>query len=559
MLPCSGNVNAMPRKVSCKIVIGSTTITDIKMLTYSSDWSGNITIGQVVSSYFNCTIPTPNVTLSGANVSLYMGIGTTVEWVLIGTFRIDEKSIKTRQGYTSFSAFDKLYYSVDNYKSSLTYPASLQAVCNEVCQKIGVTAPTLPVSFTFEENELDGYTLRDVLGFIAGYCGKNAYLSPSGAVALRWFTASGYTADGTRANVPYVGENNCSVSRLICETSDGTISAGSGEGIYFTCPFMKQTRLSAMLSGLSLTYRKADVDIPYGNFCIQSGDIITVTTTGTSLTVPVMGCSFTYDGGVSSSVSSYGVSDYSGTANNAERSGSYRRVQHILDKKRAAVQVEDAINHASELITGATGGVMRINMGQDGKPAELLILDTGDISTAQKVFRLNENGLGYSNNGYNGTFETAITSDGLIVTDRFVGNTISGVTLETIAPGTGSRPKSVVENGALELKRVATDETEYDIGVIKYEPQSAQDQIDSLSIRVQLGNTVTIGYDNNGSISDQFIYYSDLSAPNVPSDASKFNFWGDLRIFSNGYWISLTALEQRVAALEQRVADLENQ
>jgi hypothetical protein len=331
-------------------------------------------------------------------------------------------------------------------------------------------------------------------------------------------------------------------------------TTGSGEGIYFTCPFMDQTRLNAMLSGLSLTYRKADVDIPYGNFCLQSGDIITVSTvTGQTLTVPIMNNSWTYDGGVSSAVSAYGVSDYSGTANNAERSVSARRFQSVLAEHKAANRVNEAIQEATDTITGATGGIIRINMGGNGKPAEFLILDTGDISTAQSVFRLNENGLGYSSSGYNGPYATAITAAGLIVTDRFVGNTISGVTLETIASGTGSRPKVVVENGSYQFKRVATDETVYDIGEIKFEPQAAQDQIDSLAVRVDYGKAFTIGYDNNGSISDQFVYYSDLSAPNVPSDAAKFNFWGDLRIYSNGRWISLTKLRDDVDRLLQEV------
>ena len=551
MLPVTGNVNAQPRKISCKLVIGGNTITNVKMLTYSSDWSGNVTVGQVVSSYISVTLPTPGYSLAGANVTLSMGIGDPVEWVQIGSFRVDEESIRTKQGYTSFNAYDKLYYSVNTYHS--TGDKSLQTICNEVCSAIGITSATLPASITIDSSMLDGYTLRDVLGFIAGYQGKNAYLSPSGALDLRWFTSSGYTADGTRANIPYIGENDCTIGRWICQTQDGVIDAGSGEGIYFTCPFMTAARLSALQQAQSLTYRKADVDIPYGNFCLQSGDIITVSTTGSNLSLPIMYNSWTYDGGLSSAVTSYGVSDYQGTANNAERSVSARRFQSILAEHKAANRVNEAIQEATDTITGATGGIIRINMGGNGKPAEFLILDTGDISTAQSVFRLNENGLGYSSSGYNGPYATAITAAGLIVTDRFVGNTISGVTLETIASGTGSRPKVVVENGSYQFKRVATDETVYDIGEIKFEPQAAQDQIDSLAIRVDHGKAVTIGYDNNGSISDQFVYYSDLSAPNVPSDAAKFNFWGDLRIFSNGRWISLTQLRDDVDRLLQEV------
>jgi hypothetical protein len=190
-------------------------------------------------------------------------------------------------------------------------------------------------------------------------------------------------------------------------------------------------------------------------------------------------------------------------------------------------------------------------MGGNGKPAEFLILDTGDISTAQSVFRLNENGLGYSSSGYNGPYATAITAAGLIVTDRFVGNTISGVTIITTAAGQSSRPKVVIDDGAIELKRVESDNTEHFIGVIRYDPRARADDIDSVSIRAQRGKAVTIGYEDNGVESDDFVYYSDLSDPAVPSDASKFNIWGNLREYYNGDWISIANLAERIARIEQ--------
>jgi hypothetical protein len=115
MIPCNTNVNAMPRRVRCALDIGNDTITDVKKLTYATDWSGQITVGQVVSAYISATIPTPSFSLAGANVSHSMGIGDPVEWVQIGTYRIDEESIRTRQGYTSFSAYDKLRYAINTY------------------------------------------------------------------------------------------------------------------------------------------------------------------------------------------------------------------------------------------------------------------------------------------------------------------------------------------------------------------------------------------------------------------------------------------------------------
>ena len=140
----NASINTMPRKLSCKLDAGnSNIITDVKRLTYASDWSGSIAVGQVVSSYISVTIPTPTFSIAGVNVALSMGIGTTVTWTEIGDFRIDEESVRTKQGYTGFTAYDKLYYSINTYQSALTFPATLQQVLNEVCGQIGVTSPSL--------------------------------------------------------------------------------------------------------------------------------------------------------------------------------------------------------------------------------------------------------------------------------------------------------------------------------------------------------------------------------------------------------------------------------
>lgn len=556
MLPVNGNVNAMPRKLSCKLEIGNNTITEVKQLTYAQDWSGNITVGQVVSSYITATIPTPSFSLTGANVSHSMGIGSPVEWVAVGTYRVDESSVRTRQGYTTFNAYDKLHDTVNTYHSSLTFPTSLQNILDEVCFQIGITSTSLGLSFTVDEDILSGYTLRDVLGFCAAMVGKNAYLSASGALVLKWFSSTSYTADGTRANVPYIGENNCTVNRLICQAADGVLTSGSGEGIYFTCPLMTQARLDSLQAALAgLSYRKADVDIPYGNFCLQSGDIITVTTTGSSLTVPIMANSWTYDGGLSSSVGAYGVSDYSGTANNAERSISSQRVINVLKEKQELSVIQGEVQHATDMITGATGGVIKINFGGNGQTAELLILDTGNISTAQDVWRMNQGGFGHSGTGYAGPYTTAITADGHVVADVIAGNKISGVKFESNpATGSGQEPQVIIEDGAVVIKRVTFNgsgeiTSTTDIGDISYISRSQADGTDSIAIRVESGKTVTIGMPNNA----EFVYYSDTSQ--APSGAEKFNFFGNIRFYSSQIadFVDLESLERRVAALEAQI------
>lgn len=93
-----------------------------------------------------------------------------------------------------------------------------------------------------------------------------------------------------------------------------------------------------------------------------------------------------------------------------------------------ANQVQQAINDATELITGNKGGyVILHDSDQDGFPDELLIMNTSDISTATKVWRWNLSGLGYSSNGYSGPFGLAMTMDGAIVADYIkTGNLVFG-------------------------------------------------------------------------------------------------------------------------------------
>lgn len=83
---------------------------------------------------------------------------------------------------------------------------------------------------------------------------------------------------------------------------------------------------------------------------------------------------------------------------------------------KAAVQL--AINQATALITGNTGGyVVLHDSDEDGYPDEILVMDKPDIDTAEKVWRWNKSGLGYSSTGYDGTFGLAMTINGEIVAD----------------------------------------------------------------------------------------------------------------------------------------------
>lgn len=93
---------------------------------------------------------------------------------------------------------------------------------------------------------------------------------------------------------------------------------------------------------------------------------------------------------------------------------------------------QEAVNNATGWITGNRGGyvVMRDSNG-DRQPDEILIMDTPDIQTAQKVWRWNNGGLGYSSSGYNGPYTTAITQDGAIVASFITAGILNGSIIKT--------------------------------------------------------------------------------------------------------------------------------
>lgn len=98
----------------------------------------------------------------------------------------------------------------------------------------------------------------------------------------------------------------------------------------------------------------------------------------------------------------------------------------ILDKIESipSSMLESARDNASQLIRNATGGYVTIR--SDGsKTQEIIISETPDYTTAQRLWRWNVNGLGYSSTGYDGTYGLAMTMDGAIVADRVTTGTMT--------------------------------------------------------------------------------------------------------------------------------------
>lgn len=86
--------------------------------------------------------------------------------------------------------------------------------------------------------------------------------------------------------------------------------------------------------------------------------------------------------------------------------------------------LQEVIKEVTDKLTGRTGGYISFRYDEGKVPVEIFIMDTKDMDTAEKVWRWNSEGLGYSSHGINGPYETAITSDGKIVGKHIAADSI---------------------------------------------------------------------------------------------------------------------------------------
>lgn len=107
--------------------------------------------------------------------------------------------------------------------------------------------------------------------------------------------------------------------------------------------------------------------------------------------------------------------------------------------------LQQAVDKATRLITGGLGGHVVFTLNANGEPQEILIMDTDDIQTAVKVLRINQNGIGFSSQGYAGPFTTAWTLDG-----HFVADFIDTGNLNASLITTGTLDADLIQSGRIE-------------------------------------------------------------------------------------------------------------
>jgi hypothetical protein len=224
----------------------------------------------------------------------YLWNGAVTEWLPMGEFFVDTRQIV--QGHIlELTCVDRMRFADIAYVSSLTYPTTMQAVWDEVCERAGFAygdSVQINPSYQIEVGPA-GYTCRQVLGYIAAAHGACVYVDRWGIVQWRKFSAVDNPVDTfTKADYARVKETGPvkTYTRIVVvyNPDDGlAFESGSGDEAHtlyienpFATPQMVQN-LYAQLNGFS--YAPVDMDVRgYPQF--DAGDRIRYGTPAEELT-----------------------------------------------------------------------------------------------------------------------------------------------------------------------------------------------------------------------------------------------------------------------------------
>ncbi len=142
-----------------------------------------------------------------------------------------------------------------------------------------------------------------------------------------------------------------------------------------------------------------------------------------------------------------------------------------IQQKPSKSDLQQAVSGATDSITGAKGGALRIMYDADGQPYEQVIMDSPDITQAVNVWRWNVGGLGHSSTGYNGEFTTAITQDGEIVADFIT---------------VGALNANILQAGVIR-SRDGTSYWDLETGEVQFSSVASKSDFDDLKTQVDQG------------------------------------------------------------------------
>lgn len=269
--------------------------------------SDSFSIGSICSNSFDIKLINTGDIFDNAIVKPYVGlyIGDDIEYIPLGVFTVIKTSVKGK--FINLECVDNMLGLEKVYFSDLSYPADINDIAKEICKKAGVNlASKLP---NYRVNKIEGYSLREAIGFIASLCGSFARFNRIGDLEVRDYEVVKQEMTPHNLFKLDIEANQCIIKKVIAKKGEEELSTGTDDGnkIVFNNPIITKE----ILSDIYTKYNGFKY-IPYtakwkGNPAIMAGDILNLTDlNGNKYNALIMEQKFTYKNGISSEVKAKG-------------------------------------------------------------------------------------------------------------------------------------------------------------------------------------------------------------------------------------------------------------
>lgn len=279
--------------------------------------SDSFSIGSICSNSFDIKLINTGDIFDNAIVKPYVGlyIGDDIEYIPLGVFTVIKTSVKGK--FINLECVDNMLGLEKVYFSDLSYPADINDIAKEICKKAGVNlASKLP---NYRVNKIEGYSLREAIGFIASLCGSFARFNRIGDLEVRDYEVVKQEMTPHNLFKLDIEANECIIKKVIAKKGEEELSTGTDDGnkIVFNNPIITKE----ILSDIYTKYNGFKY-IPYtakwkGNPAIMAGDILNLTDlNGNKYNALIMEQKFTYKNGISSEVKAKGKTRQDSSFNN---------------------------------------------------------------------------------------------------------------------------------------------------------------------------------------------------------------------------------------------------
>ena len=282
-------------------------------------------------------------------------VGSKVEWVKMGKYYIDNIKIDRNANTTEIELMDEMFKLNESFKTDLKYPAQIRDVILEIATKTGVTLAsddfgTTAIQQHVDEPTGDKLTYRDVLSQASQLLGFSCFFNRNGELEVRGLTESGITitADNYFLHGLEKSEVEYQIAGITCEVANNeklTVGLQTGRSLEIENPLATQDTLNLLYYALKdIVYYPYDLSYQ-GHLKLDVGQWVTIKTNkDETLKVPVLYQSFSFSGGLTSTISADSVA-----GSDAQYTyGSF--VTKKIEQKSTQIQaeVQQQLKHADE-------------------------------------------------------------------------------------------------------------------------------------------------------------------------------------------------------------------